>query len=423
MILILQNYLFEQEKQSFCAKILLFLYKISIFAQNSFLPKFLSMKKSLLLAICAIALLGASSCNTDIDTIKYATLSCRMQGLVDGSAKCESWWGEKEQICVYRAEDWQPAIMDLTSGAGGASAKFGGNIAGTSLGYYAVCPASAVGAIRSNGDVRIMVEPNNIFFAGENSSIAAPQIGTGDESLTFKSLFGALKLNAEGLTSVTLVSVAIPNKECGLHGEFGYNFKHGTMFGYDVKYNVTRELSSPMDMSATRSVYVAMPAGEYESVELVMRDNSEKQMLYVANDVHIKRGEVTSVDGVSAELPCLVGCWHIKSFCGAPAEADLYIEFESNGVFTILQRTDGVGYKEYKGTYELDNNSSIVSGVYSDGESWSSSYKVSLNENMELVMENTADASEVTIYEWAEMPEIVAEQSISLVCGDDVKPL
>lgn len=371
-----------------------------------------------------MALLVASSCTTNIDAVKSITLTCKTKGFTDGTNSTTAHWEEGEQFYMFRSEDWRSALMTLSSGAGSTSAKFNGKSVGTEGHYYAVRPASATGVIMPNGEVTIKVEPNNIFVAGENSATIIPQIGAGSTSLTFTSLFGALKYEIEGITSLSLIKAHIPNKERGLYGQFEYNFKADKSFSDNENYNVTRREATPIDISADNSVYVALPAGEYSEVELIVRnDQTGRQMLYRAEDVTIQRGKMVNLQGFTpVALPFVVGSWHIKSLGGMVATADLYIEFLHDNSFTTLQRTNGMEYKRYSGTYTIDESTSTISGRYDDGESWADSYRFRLD-GLDLVLESCTSDSDIAVYESADMPEIAHSQTLSSVCVGDVKPL
>ncbi len=382
------------------------------------------MKKIASKIVLATALLVASSCTTNIDAVKSITLTCKTKGFTDGTNSTTAHWEEGEQFYMFRSEDWSGALMTLLSGAGSNSAEFNGKSAGTEGHYYAVRPASATGVIMPNGEVLIEVEPNNIFFAGENTATMIPQIGVGNSSLTFTSLFGVLKYEVEGITSLSLIKAHIPNKERGLYGQFEYNFKADKSFSDNENYDITRKEGTPIDISADNSVYVALPAGEYSEVELIVRnDQTGRQMLYLAENVTIQRGKMVNLQGVTpVALPFVVGSWHIKSLGGMPAMVDLYIEFLYNNRFTILQRANGMDYTKYSGTYTIDESTSTISGRYDDGDSWADSYKFSLD-GLDLVLESCTSDSDVTVYEMADMPNIAYSQTLSRACAGDVKPL
>ena len=380
------------------------------------------MKKHLFL-VCALALFGASACNDDINVIKQTSLSCVTYGFDDGVSKTHSAWEDMSDFYLFRSEDWSAALFTLTSGEDNASATFTGNVAGTKKGYYAVTPASAVGAILPNGSLEIQVAPYNIFASSENSVVIAPQIGSGKANLTFTSLFGALKFDLSGVDAVTFVETVVANKEHGLYGSYEYNFMQNTITDLTVQYEASRRFSEPLDISSDNALYVALPAGEYKCVELLVRnDNTGLRKLFKAEDAKVERGSATVVAVQSVEVSAVVGCWHMKSYCGNDTDVDLYIDFGYTGNFTILQRTEGMAYTEFSGTYTIDEVNSTISGEYSDGSQWADSYKLSINENFELVLESLSSNGEISVYEMAEMPLVLSSRTVSLSIST-VKPL
>ena len=378
------------------------------------------------LVMCALIALGTVSCYGDLTSVKHISLSCKTSGFVGNGEETEASWCEGEKIQLYRSDDWTGGPMSLESGVGTKKATFSGDMTNTRDGYYAVRPRSAAGAVRFNhgGAIDLKVEPNNIFFAEDNSSLAAPQIGEGNrKGLTFKSCFGALKFNIGDINSVSLVQVAIPGHEHGLYGSFSYYFQLGKLTTYDVSYELLRSYDTPVDISSTHAVYVALPEARYSSVTLLLADGvTGKKGVYKAENVEVKRGGITSVSSLSyVEVPAVVGSWHIKSYCGVVAPVDLYMEFTANGKFTILQRVEMEGYRKFEGSYTIDAATSVLSGVYSDGEPWNDSYKCSLDEDLNLVLVSTSQESEISVYEPSELPSGAVVQSLSRV--GDVKPL
>lgn len=119
----------------------------------------------------------------------------------------------------------------------------------------------------------------------------------------------------------------------------------------------------------------------------------------------------------------LTRCWHLKSFCGMPAEMDIYIDFAKDGNFTIYQRTDKLTYTKFDGTYTVDEANSLLGGVYSDGTSWTSSYLYTLDkEAEELVLESVATPAEVSVYEPSNVPTSATLKTRNASVSD-VKPL
>lgn len=122
---------------------------------------------------------------------------------------------------------------------------------------------------------------------------------------------------------------------------------------------------------------------------------------------------VTScTDREEVVLPPHVGSWKLASYCGAPAEIDLYIQFTLSGDFTILQRTGSVGYSQYRGKYTADEQSYTISGIYNDGQKWACDYMYGFNNDNELVMTTLNEAAEMSVYKPAQMPTVGITNSV-----------
>ena len=382
------------------------------------------MKITRLFWLIATALFVATSCE-DIDTVKNISISCHTQGLKDGANSLPASWGAEEQIYLFRSEDWSAALMTQTSGAGTDTATFTGSSAGTKSGYYAIRPASAAGSIMPNGTLAVTVRPSNIFFAGEDISSVIPQVGKGDQDgVNFTSLFGALKFNLSGDYEVSKITVTDPGKDRGLYGTFGYNFTSGSIIDDEVFYEVARIPASPLALTSAPTIYVALPAGSYDKLELALRDSeSGNTLLYVLKDVEVVRNSTKEVAlPTPMVVSCVVGSWRLAQFCGADAEVDLYVDFSRDGKFTIYQRMGSPIYSKLVGTYSVNISEETISGVYGDGEAWADSYKFSLDSNGNLVLESVNNSGEVSVYEPAEMPS-ANKQSASRGATSSVKPL
>lgn len=119
----------------------------------------------------------------------------------------------------------------------------------------------------------------------------------------------------------------------------------------------------------------------------------------------------------------LVNCWHLVTLYGAEVDADIYIDFGKDCKFVVYQRTESLEYTVFKGTYTMDEENSIVTGVYDDGTAWLCDYNYVVDDVQKtLTLTNVANSSEVAVYEESEVPAsaIAATRSASVY---DVKPL
>ena len=117
------------------------------------------------------------------------------------------------------------------------------------------------------------------------------------------------------------------------------------------------------------------------------------------------------------------GCWHLVSLYGAEVDVDIYIDFDNDGKFVIYQRTDNLAYTVFDGTYTVDTENSVISGVYSDGTTWLTSYNYVVDkENKTLTLTSVKNPSEVAVYEASEAPSSATVKSRCALISD-VKPL
>lgn len=117
----------------------------------------------------------------------------------------------------------------------------------------------------------------------------------------------------------------------------------------------------------------------------------------------------------------LVNCWHLVVLNGAEVDVDIYIDFDNDGKFAIYQRTESLEYTVFNGTYTIDEENSVVSGVYDDGTAWLCDYNYVV-EGKTLTLTNVDNSSEVAIYEESEVPAS-ATTSTRSASVFDVKPL
>ena len=105
----------------------------------------------------------------------------------------------------------------------------------------------------------------------------------------------------------------------------------------------------------------------------------------------------------------LPGEWHCK-----PAElgADVYVDFNEDGAFDLYQMLGEGRYRHYQGSWSIEGD--VLSGTYSDGTDWGSSYKMSFNgkDSMTLTAQNGSD--ETMTYSREDIPSEVKDGSIDV---------
>ena len=100
---------------------------------------------------------------------------------------------------------------------------------------------------------------------------------------------------------------------------------------------------------------------------------------------------------VSPTAKQLVGEWQLKTWTGETPQA-----------FEIYQRLAEVKYQKFTGSYQVQND--VLSGKYSGGKNFGSTYDISFNESgSTLTLTSATNVTEVSVYERSTIPNSVKE--------------
>ena len=102
----------------------------------------------------------------------------------------------------------------------------------------------------------------------------------------------------------------------------------------------------------------------------------------------------------------VVGEWHCAT---EEYDVDVYVAFSAEGTFDEYQRIGEGRYRHYNGTWTL--NKDILSGVYSDGESWTTDYTVKYNKIADPKQISLTSTDNVGIYTATSIPDAVVDQA------------
>ena len=103
-----------------------------------------------------------------------------------------------------------------------------------------------------------------------------------------------------------------------------------------------------------------------------------------------------------ADTSDLVGSWHLTEWRGAEPSFDVYLLISEDGVVTLWQRIESREWELFISVVGFEN--SIISGQYSDGVAWSTSYSVELGDNT-MTWIDTADSTDISVYTRSELPD------------------
>lgn len=117
------------------------------------------------------------------------------------------------------------------------------------------------------------------------------------------------------------------------------------------------------------------------------------------------------------EEPLVIdGQWQISQFStksvnigGQPV--DVYIDFKSGGSFEMYQMLGTGRYRKYTGSWKLTDR--MLSGSYTGGQPWASSYEVSMDEGRtQLTLTSTSTPQEVTVYRKQSIPQEIINNAL-----------
>ncbi len=112
----------------------------------------------------------------------------------------------------------------------------------------------------------------------------------------------------------------------------------------------------------------------------------------------------------------ITGEWNLvdvqtKSATLGDQTVDVYISFSVDKSFTMYQMIGTGRYRKYSGTWILSGTT--LTGKYSDGKQWGSSYEVELSSS-DTRLTLTSDSGEVDTYQKASIPADVTGNAIAM---------
>lgn len=89
---------------------------------------------------------------------------------------------------------------------------------------------------------------------------------------------------------------------------------------------------------------------------------------------------------------------------------DVYIAFNDGGSFELYQMLGTGRYRKFEGSWTLTDK--VLSGSYTGGTPWGSSYDVEIDENRTQLVLATQDGSEIHTYRKASIPYDVKNNAL-----------
>ena len=106
--------------------------------------------------------------------------------------------------------------------------------------------------------------------------------------------------------------------------------------------------------------------------------------------------------GGDADTSDIAGDWHLTSWCGAEPSFDIYLSISEDGVVSLFQRFTTRLWETYYSTVEFENG--IISGIYTDGVAWGTSYYVTISGDT-MTWVDVTDSSDISVYTRCTLPD------------------
>ena len=105
--------------------------------------------------------------------------------------------------------------------------------------------------------------------------------------------------------------------------------------------------------------------------------------------------------------------------------ADIYLGLTENKKFELYQKIGDGAYHLYKGSWQIDEESAVLSGKYNDSQAWGSEYDVAISgDGKTLTLSPKASgAEEKHDYTREEIPASVSEHCVTVVKSEDYSPV
>ncbi len=110
----------------------------------------------------------------------------------------------------------------------------------------------------------------------------------------------------------------------------------------------------------------------------------------------------------------VAGEWHLASVTGLDMEdLDVYAVFGNDGRFELYQKVGAGRHWRFDGTYSLAGT--VLSGTYSDGTEWGSTYEYSLaGDGQSLTLKALNGSEEESLYDRQDVPDEIRSGAVTV---------
>ncbi|MBO5697184.1 MAG: fimbrillin family protein [Alistipes sp.] len=126
-----------------------------------------------------------------------------------------------------------------------------------------------------------------------------------------------------------------------------------------------------------------------------------KSVDLAGKSLNFKRAEIAKFS-VTLQQVDIAGNWHLTEWRGAEPSFDVYMSIDNAYGVTLWQRIESREWQRYESSATFANG--IISGLYSDGVAWSTSYSVAVDGET-MTWTDTVDSTDISVYTRSVIPD------------------
>lgn len=342
-------------------------------------------------------------------------------------------WDDADQLIVFESANTTTARtsgkanINASNGKASFSVDFP-TVNTTNLRYVAVYPATSVtiGATPNTENVNITIPitqySTSTSYDGDADILISNVVTRSQQqtSLTmkFKRMVAVAKMTLTQIPFSTIDKVEFSAGNTNIAGSVMANLDRGSITStIDATNKVTIVYNEPIN--ATSPIYftllpTTLISGDVCSITIYSGSDSYTHQFTIPSgrtlsfvdgaistfSVNMNYKEVVT----DTDLSEIEGTWRLSKWCGTTDFGfEVYLDIDKDGAIDLWQRMENRTWDYYRSNATLSNG--VLSGVYSDGNLWGSSYRFTLNDSNTMTWVDTQDNDDISVYVRAELPD------------------
>lgn len=245
----------------------------------------------------------------------------------------------------------------------------------------------------------ILVSREPVTIASDTESV----------KLTFSRMVAFAKMTLKGIGRGEIIEKVVFSSSAKPRGSVEFKV-HQAATLENAKWQNTHE-----DITITREEWIAsgedvvwmttiptdLSGSDFTVIVETDRHTYTKSVDLTGKSLNFKRGDIATFS-VTFETRDISGTWHLTEWRGTKPSFDIYMSIDDAYGVTLWQRFTSREWERYDSTASFTNNT--ISGTYSDGTPWSTSYSVTIDVDT-MTWIDTSDSTDISVYMRSELPE------------------